>query len=328
MDTKKIFNRISPTHKKISVVIDPKLTAVGSRLDSMEPKLNALQPKLDYIDQKIFTLEKKIDQIVYKDELYTKKKKIEVEDNFSNLGEEAIIDEYLNALPIKNQYCVDIAASDGVAMSNTLFLFKRQWGGIAVEFDSKMFAELSFLYKDFPNVNLVKAKITPGNIVSVLKTGSCPKNFSFLNFDIDSYDFFVLDELLSEFRPSLICTEINEKIPPPISFTVKYDPDHFWKTDHFFGQSISKCYELCEKHKYDIVKLHYNNLFLVPKEINVFDSFLPEKAFEEGYLNKKDRKEKFPWNSDMEELLTMSKEKGIEFLNKKFEEYKGKYILE
>ena len=241
--------------------------------------------------------------------------------------EEKIIERYLDCLPIKNKFCVDIAASDGITMSNTLFLFKKGWAGMAVELDAEKFLKMSFLYRFFEDVSLMKTKVVPDNVVSVLKTGQCPKDFSFLNFDIDSYDFFVLDQLLSKFRPSLICAEINEKIPPPILFSVKYDPAHAWKEDHFYGQSISKCHELCQKYDYDIVELHYNNLFLVPKEINTFGSLSPEKAYEDGYKNKPDRKEKFPWNSDMEELLTMPKEKGIEFLNKKFEKYNGKYIL-
>ena len=54
---------------------------------------------------------------------------------------------------------------------------------------------------------------------------------------------------LSDYRPRLICSEINEKIPPPIKFTVKYSPNHYWQGDHFYGQSISQLYKLCKKYK-------------------------------------------------------------------------------
>lgn len=98
--------------------------------------------------------------------------------------------------------------------------------------------------------------------------------------------------------------------------------------DHFFGQSISKCYELCVKYGYDIVELHYNNLFLIPNEMNKHNRLSPEQAYKIGYKNKNDRKEKFPWNSDMEDLLDMSKDGAVEFLKNKFKKYDGKYILE
>jgi hypothetical protein len=246
---------------------------------------------------------------------------------FSNLNEEAIINKYLPAFLTNRNYCVDIAASDGISMSNTLFLFKKGWDGIAVECDANKFAKLSDLYVVFPNVNLVKTRVVPDNVVSILKSCLCPSDFSFLNFDIDSYDFFVLDQLLSEFRPHLICVEINEKIPPPISFAVKFDQDHVWNADHFYGQSISKCYELCEKYRYEIVELYYNNLFIVPREENKYGALSPEAAFETGYKNKIDRKDKFPWNADMEAILTMSKNDAVIFLNSKFEKYAGKYEL-
>ena len=147
---------------------------------------------------------------------------------FSFLGEEEKINKYLQTISLENRYCVDIAASDGITMSNTLFLYKENWGGIAVEYNSGKFAKLSNSYKRFENVNLIKTKITPDNVVYVLKSCLAPKNFTFLNLDIDGYDYYVLDKLLSKYRPMLICAEINEKIPPPIKFTVKYNMNYFW----------------------------------------------------------------------------------------------------
>jgi hypothetical protein len=247
---------------------------------------------------------------------------------FSYLGEEEKINKYLQTIPLDNKYCVDIAAADGFSMSNTLFLYKNNWDGIAVEYNSEKFATLSELYKKFENINLIKTKVTPDNVLYILQSCLAPKNFSFLNLDIDSYDYYVLDKLLSEYRPMLICAEINENIPPPIKFTVKYDLNHFWEEDHFHGQSLSQLFELCKKYQYDIVELLYNNAFLIPNEINKNESLKPEKAYDAGYKNKNDRKLKFPWDKDMEELLYMTALDGIEFINKKFVKYKNRYICE
>ena len=247
--------------------------------------------------------------------------------SYSHLDEEAIIKRYLDSLPVANKFCVDIAASDGITMSNTYSLYKNGWDGIAVEFDPVKFAALSGLYKTFGGVHLVRTKVIPNNVVSILKACQCPADFAFLNFDIDSYDYFVLERLLAEFRPRLLCVELNEKIPPPISFTVLYDPQHWWAGDHFFGQSIAQCSTLCKKYNYDIAELHYNNLFLLPHEINKQGALSPEEAYRIGYKDKPDRKEKFPWNADMEDLLNLSKDDGIKFLNDKFEKYKGKYTI-
>jgi hypothetical protein len=109
---------------------------------------------------------------------------------------------------------------------------------------------------------------------------------------------------------------------------VNFDPNHYWSGTHFHGQSISQCYELCKKYDYDIVELHYNNLFLVARELNTYEALSPEKAYEIGYKNKADRKKKFYWNHDMEDLMTMNKEDSIQFIKKKFEANHGKFTVE
>jgi hypothetical protein len=245
---------------------------------------------------------------------------------YSNLGEELYIEKYLNSIKLGNNICIDIAASDGVKMSNTKFLYDKGWEGIAVEYDPQKFALLANFYSKYPNVCLIKTRVVPDNVNFILKSCQTPKNFAFLNFDIDSYDYFVLGKLLEEFRPSLICAEINEKIPPPIKFTVKYDPSFVYKSDHFFGQSISQLFELCRINDYVIVELFYNNAFIMPREICRVNHLTPEEAYSEGYKNKSDRKKYFPWNDDMEELLRMTPEEGIEFLKNKFAGYDDKYI--
>lgn len=242
--------------------------------------------------------------------------------------EERLIRHYLDSVPIATRYCVDIAAQDGVAGSQTVALFKEGWAGLAVECDAHMFAVLAHTYRVFKNVSLVRTRVIPDNVVSILKAADCPREFGFLSLDIDSYDYFVLERLLGEFRPSLICVEINEAVPPPLAFTVKYDPLHVWEGNHFQGQSISKCHELCKRFRYDIVELHYNNLFLVPTETNTLPPMSPEDAYASGYKNKLDRKAKFPWNADMEELLTLSPQDAATFINRKFAKYIGRYTLE
>ena len=260
-----------------------------------------------------------------------KRKKIEEKPKglhlYSHLDEQSIICNYLKRIDSKNKHCVDIGASDGISMSNTFALFRAGWQGLAVECDSEKFSKLALIYKKLTHVNLSRCKITPDNVVDLLKANSVPVDFGFLNLDIDGYDYFILKEILKSFRPSLLCIEINEKIPPPLKFTVKYNSDYIWATDHFYGQSISQLYELTSKHNYDLVKLHYNNAFLIPKEINFSHSLTPKEAYEKGYLRQLDRKKKFPWNNNVENLLYLSPTEALEFVNKYFEKYRGKYIL-
>ena len=245
---------------------------------------------------------------------------------YSHFDEQIVIKKYIRGLKIEHRLCVDIAAGNGVTMSNAYALFLEGWEGLAVEFDAKKFASLANAYRRFPGVNLAKCKVTPPNIVSLLKANELPADFGFLNLDIDGYDYFVLEQMLAEFRPSLICVEINEKIPPPLKFTVKWNPDYFWKGDHFYGQSISQLYSLCPVFRYSLVELHYNNAFLVPSEICRYPALTPEEAYQNGYLNQPDRTERFPWNANMEELLTLPPEDIVAFLNRLFSDRKGEFL--
>jgi hypothetical protein len=67
---------------------------------------------------------------------------------------------------------------------------------------------------------------------------------------------------------------------------------------------------------------------MVPREINKFGALSPEEAYDAGYRRKSDRKAQFPWNSDMEDVISLGKLEAIELLHKKFRKYEGKYTLE
>lgn len=242
--------------------------------------------------------------------------------------DEHLVTKFLDGLAPENTFCVDVAAQDGVMGSQTLRLFQAGWSGLAVEFDGRMFAALSAMYQDFADVSLVRTKVVPDNVVSILAAARCPREFAFLSLDIDSYDHFLLDRILEAFRPSLICVEINENVPPPLKFTVTFSEAQHWTGDHFQGQSICKCHELCVKHRYDIVELHYNNLFLVPAELNTWSALTPEAAYDAGYRLKPDRRQRFPWNADMEPVLSLAPKEALAFLEGKFAPYAGRYLLE
>jgi hypothetical protein len=252
-------------------------------------------------------------------------KRIFASNNYSNLDEQAIVKGYLSTISLENKYCVDIAASDGICMSNSYALYKEGWGGLAVEFDAVKFSSLANSYVGFQNVKLAKCMVTPLNVLSLLSANEVPIEFDFLNLDIDGYDYFVLEQILERYRPKLICAEINEKIPPPIKFTVKWNPEYCWAEDHFYGQSISQLHMLATKHQYALVELHYNNAFLIPLEYSRKPALTPEEAYQSGYLGKPDRKKKFPWNDNMEEVLHLKPDEALNYINNYFGKYKSMF---
>src|SRR5882672_8161472 len=93
-------------------------------------------------------------------------------DSFSNGREEQMLAEYVaGLLPSRHsRTAVDIGAGDGVRSSNTYALFLNGWRGVGIEFDSRKFVKLARAYKYFPEVYACRNRVTPDNIVPLLRS--------------------------------------------------------------------------------------------------------------------------------------------------------------
>src|SRR4051812_21710 len=249
-------------------------------------------------------------------------------DGFSNGNEDQILAKYIaSLLPADHDHtAVDIGAGDGIRWSNSYALFLNGWQGIGIEYDSRKFVHLAQAYKYFQNVYACRNRATPENIIALLNSYELNPNFSVLSLDIDGNDYWVLRAILSAFRPQLIVTEINEKIPTPIRFVVKYNPN-FQLRHHFFGYSISMLADLCEEFDYALLELEYNNAFLAPRELAGNLGLEPELAYRQGYVERPDRKEKFGLNFDMERIYSLSADEAIKFLENFYSKFSNEYLL-
>ena len=264
-------------------------------------------------------------------ELLVNRMKIVREDN-SFANESAAIEQIFEKLVIDEKYLVDIGAADGIRQSSSaVFLNERGWSGSLFEYDSDSFSKLAFLYSDREDLQLCNSKITPMNISGLLEHLGVPKNFGFLNIDIDSYDLSVVREILnSGFSPHAISMEINENFPPEIQFEVLFDDNHSWESNHFFGCSLSAANTTLVSLGYVLVKVEYNNAIFI-RGIDAAKFLLPDnikQAYNDGYLNRDNRNQLFPWNRDMEFLHSEhSTQEKIREVNKLFLRYDQKYLI-
>ena len=247
---------------------------------------------------------------------------------FSHSSEEQILRKYIDELlPIIHQHSVvDIGAGNGVRWSNSYSLFRSGWKGVGIEADERKFAQLTRVYKNFPLAHACHSQADPANICSLLKSLDVEKDFSVLSLDIDGNDYWVLKAILTEFRPALIVTEINEKIPPPLRFLVKYDPA-FQLRRHFFGYSIAMLGDLCDEYDYGILELEYNNAFIARRDIAAGRFIDAATAYSRGYRDRPGRQERFSANFELEALNSLPPAQAIEFLNEFYSSEKGKYYL-
>jgi len=261
-------------------------------------------------------------------DLTLQKARYSLRKRFSHSNEQQILKQYIDELVPRGRprTVVDIGAGNGVRWSNSYALVQEGWNALGIEADPHKYDLLTQVYRRFPNARACNRRVQPDSINSLLESLDVDKDFSVLCLDIDGNDYWILDAILSSFRPRLIVTEINEKIPPPIRFVVKYDPA-FKLRHHFYGYSIAALADLCERHDYGILRLEYNNAFIAPRE-SAGDRFIDAAAaYEQGYRNGADRKKRFWPNFDMDVLLSMSPTEGLEFLRQFYASDEGNYYL-
>ena len=221
----------------------------------------------------------------------------------------------------ETKFFVDIGASNNEEESQTEKLIHYGWKGIMFEIDPQKANSLRKRLNN-PDIIVICDKITPNNIIENLTSFNVPNNF-YLSLDIDSYDYFILEKILEKYTPSCIVSEINEKIPPPLKFTVLYDESYIWDESHCYGYSIGMIEDLIDKFNYKIELLHMNNIVLIPGKQE--ESLL--EVYNKGYFNNPYKYNIFPWNYNMDVLHILPLEKQKEFLNLYFYKFKGKYLL-
>ena len=220
-------------------------------------------------------------------------------------------------LQLPTKFFVDIGASNSTPDSQSEVLVANGWSGIMFECNPEKYAPLIQRMRSVP-VKVISQMVTPDNVLDLLRTAGAPNNF-YLSLDIDGYDFYVLKKILSVYSPQMIISEINEKIPPPIKFTVNYQPGYWWDTSHFFGYSISMLEDI---KGYKIDSLDFNNVVMTPgvQEIPIAD------LYRDGYWNMTPRRPVY--NEDFDPIYAMPYATQIAFIKAKFARYRGRYTLE
>lgn len=250
-----------------------------------------------------------------------------VDDSFA--GEYQHLAQIFSSIGIPIEYVIDIAASDGVTQSCTYPFYKQGANGIALEMDPSKFASLSATYASFPEVKLLRTRVTPSTIGTLLTSLDCPLDPTLLNLDIDSFDLELIEAILEMgIRPAVISMEINEKIPPPIFFSVKYDQDRYWAGDHFYGCSLTAASSVVKPFGYFLESLQFNNAIFIRSDYQKSSADLSDlDAYTRGYVLRPDRQLLFPWNRDFDAVIEMNIKDALQFITVFFERYTGAFDL-
>lgn len=90
------------------------------------------------------------------------------------------------------------------------------------------------------------------------------KQCDFLSIDLDGNDYWVLEKLLANgIAPALVLAEINPIWPRHEKRAIKYNKNHVWSNDTYYGMSLGALEALGHKHGYTLIYVHAGiNAFL------------------------------------------------------------------
>jgi hypothetical protein len=86
-------------------------------------------------------------------------------------------------------------------------------------------------------LNVQKEQINAENIVDTIKKYDI-KDIDLLSIDIDGIDYWVLKNLINDYKPKVLVLEYNSQLGPETSIAVKYDPNFVWDWTYYQGASL------------------------------------------------------------------------------------------
>ena len=154
---------------------------------------------------------------------------IKGKDLYSQNGEGLLLEYVFYNLKIECLNSIDIGGGDGFMLSNTRHLVLH-FGGMCQVLDKE-------------NGHTV----TVENLKQYLHGG----HYNFINIDTDGNDYWILEELFKYEKPDVICAEFNAMYTD--SRTIKYNADHIWAGDSYYGFTFDAGVKLAERHGYKVI---------------------------------------------------------------------------
>ena len=160
---------------------------------------------------------------------------------YSQTSEESTLEHILKAVDAKSKYLVDLGAGDGVYLSNTRFFIENGYTGLLLDANNK------------GNTDVKEHFLTRENILDLFSQYKVPNKFALLSIDLDGNDIYLLEQVLTKYKPTVIIAEMNGKFEPNESCAIEYNPNHTWSDDDYYGFSFAAGLKVAEKFGYTCI---------------------------------------------------------------------------
>lgn len=198
---------------------------------------------------------------------------------YSQNDEDGITLEILRRIGVQPGVFVEFGAGDGLE-NNTLILLMSGWRGVWIGAEDLRIT----LPAASARLRYEKDWVSSANCVNLLTKGLeglQAARFDFLSIDLDGNDYFIAEALLrTGARPAVIVVEYNAKFPPPIHWTIAYDPDHKWTGDDYQGASLQSFADLLGPAGYRLVACNITgvNAYFVRRDFDSAFADVPDDA--------------------------------------------------
>lgn len=199
---------------------------------------------------------------------------------YSQSGEDGILLKIFDTLKIDFGWFCEFGAGDGKNIANSRIFQEKEWSGVLIEGDDIRFNDL---IKDPNMINEngfypINAYIScePGEkIDELLASTPIPKDFDLLSIDIDGNDLWVWKSL-ENYRPKVVIIEYNSHFTVDKSVTIKYDRNHRFSYDNYYGANAGALIKLAEEKGYELIAFTTGlNLVFIDKKYNKFQIIDP-----------------------------------------------------
>lgn len=197
---------------------------------------------------------------------------------FCQSDEDGLTVEIIRRLGIKEGRFVELGVGNGTE-NNTLILLSLGFSGAWIGGEDLAFS----VPRSSSRLMFQKAWVTLDNVTSLVQSAYAfldSNEVDLISIDLDGNDLYFTEELLSAgIKPKIFICEINGIFPPPIKFSVKYDPKHEWLRDDYQGASLSAFNDLFIKYGYKLVVCNAAtgvNAYFVRDEFSSLFSEVPD----------------------------------------------------
>ena len=175
-----------------------------------------------------------------------------------------------------NKVCVECGAGGSSDGSNTGHLIRScGWQGVLIDGLDTAENRKRGVHNHW---------LTRDNFVPLVQAHGCPAEPDFVSLDLDGNDYHVLERILPELRPRVVEVEFNPIFAEGVDLRIRYNPDHVWGGDTYYGFSWAAGTRLFEANGYTVVYSLAINMFAVRNDLlsgmTVESNLWPGKLFD------------------------------------------------